>query len=74
VGIARLALIVPKRHLPRAVDRNRVKRVLREWFRRRQDSLQGNDLLVRLTRPFQEESIVLKEVERLLPLGSRGTA
>jgi ribonuclease P protein component len=67
LGIARLGLIVPKRHLPRAVDRNRVKRVLREWFRHHQASLEGRDLLVRLTSPASEPAQILDEMERLLP-------
>ena len=48
LGHPRLGLIVPKRILPRAVDRNRAKRLVREWFRRNQPRLEGNDLLVRL--------------------------
>jgi len=39
---------VPKRVFPRAVDRNRVKRVLREWFRK-QAGLGGRDILIRVT-------------------------
>jgi ribonuclease P protein component len=52
LDIARIALIIPKRHLPRAVDRNRVKRLLREWFRTNQAHLKGNDVLLRLTSPI----------------------
>jgi ribonuclease P protein component len=46
--LPRLGLIVPKRVFPRAVDRNRVKRVLREWFRK-QANLRGCDILIRVT-------------------------
>ena len=49
VGICRLGLIVPKRVLPRAVDRNRAKRRLREWFRDHQARLGSRDILIRLT-------------------------
>jgi ribonuclease P protein component len=49
LGIPRLGLIVPKRILPRAVDRNRVKRMLREWFRYNQTQLGSRDILIRLT-------------------------
>jgi ribonuclease P protein component len=49
LGIPRLGLIVPKRILPRAVDRNRVKRKLREWFRCNRTQLGSRDILIRLT-------------------------
>lgn len=43
---ARLGLAVAKRHVPRAVDRNRVKRVVRESFRQRRDKLGAADIVV----------------------------
>ena len=46
-GEVRLGLIVAKRVLRRAVDRNRAKRVLRESFRRRAD-LPPLDVVVRV--------------------------
>ena len=56
---SRLGLVVPKRLLPRAVDRNRAKRLLRDWFRRNQAILIGQDLLVRLvTRRSQLETLL----------------
>ena len=48
VGWARLGLIVPKRILPHAVDRNRVKRQIREAFRLVQHELGDLDTIVRL--------------------------
>ena len=33
LGFARLGIIVPKRRVPLAVNRNRVRRIVREWFR-----------------------------------------
>lgn len=45
---ARLGLIVSKRHIATAVGRNRVKRLLREWFRQRQSELTGLDIIARL--------------------------
>ncbi|MDR1995624.1 MAG: ribonuclease P protein component [Azonexus sp.] len=45
---ARLGLVVGKKLLKRAVDRNRCKRVLREQFRRRRAELPACDLVVRL--------------------------
>lgn len=43
---ARLGLAVPKRHLRRAVDRNRFKRIVRESFRLHQADLAGLDIVV----------------------------
>jgi ribonuclease P protein component len=48
-GIPRLGLIVPKRVFPRAVDRNRMKRLLRELFRALQARLGSRDILIRVT-------------------------
>jgi ribonuclease P protein component len=47
-GWARLGLVVGRRELPRAVDRNRVKRVLRESFRQTQAGLGEVDVVIRL--------------------------
>lgn len=43
---ARLGLVVAKRNAARAVLRNRVKRQVREAFRRRQDRLPAMDMIV----------------------------
>jgi len=48
VSLPRLGLIVPKRLLNHASDRNRVKRLLREWFRHSQENLSGLDIIARL--------------------------
>ena len=45
---ARLGLVVGKKLLKRAVDRNRFKRVLREQFRLRRAGLPACDLIIRL--------------------------
>lgn len=46
MSYARLGLAVSKKNCRRAVDRNRVKRVIRESFRHQQDLLQGLDIVV----------------------------
>ncbi len=46
LGQARLGLVIAKKQLKRAVDRNRVKRISRESFRMRQDGLAGVDVVV----------------------------
>ena len=48
---ARLGLVIGKRAVRRAVDRNRVKRVLRETFRIRRLELPCVDIVVQLTGP-----------------------
>ncbi len=43
---ARLGLAIPRKQIRRAVDRNRVKRLIRESFRRHRDLLEGLDVVV----------------------------
>lgn len=43
---ARLGLAVAKKNCKRAVDRNRIKRLIRESFRKHQDKLAGMDIVV----------------------------
>lgn len=53
VGHARLGMIIAKRLLARAVDRNRVKRCVRESFRQVRADLPACDFVVRLiARPL----------------------
>lgn len=54
--MARLGLIVAKRMLPRAVDRNRAKRVIRESFRQA-GSLPPMDIVVRVGVPGAEVTV-----------------
>ncbi len=44
--VARLGLAIPRKHIRRAVERNRVKRLIRESFRRHQHLLRGLDVVV----------------------------
>lgn len=48
--VGQLGLSIAKRHLKRAVDRNRVKRIVREAYRQGPQSLQAIDLVVLLSR------------------------
>ena len=48
----RLAQVVPKRLAPRAVDRNRIRRTVREVFRIEQARWAGYDCVVRLRSPY----------------------
>ena len=51
----RLGLVIAKRFLPLAVQRNRVKRLIREQFRLAQTDLPPVDIIVRLTRRPEDE-------------------
>lgn len=44
--MARIGIIVAKRHVKRALDRNRIRRLIRESFRYHQASLTGLDIVV----------------------------
>jgi ribonuclease P protein component len=46
-GGARLGLLVTRKHAPRAAERNRIKRCVREAFRLEQSRLGAIDVLVR---------------------------
>lgn len=55
-GYPRLGMVIAKRLLARAVDRNRVKRCVRESFRKVLPELPACDFVVRLiARPVQGE-------------------
>jgi ribonuclease P protein component len=51
-GHARLGIVVGKRQLRRAVQRNRFKRLVREAFRMRAGALPALDLVLRLAKPL----------------------
>jgi len=65
-------MVVPKRLVPLAVTRNAIKRVIREAFRLRRDTLPAVDLVFRLVkRPSAASLTALKrqvrtEVDTLL--------
>lgn len=45
-GSARIGLAIAKKRAKRAVDRNRLKRIVRETFRHNQELLVGTDIVV----------------------------
>jgi ribonuclease P protein component len=53
--LPRLGLVVPKKVLARAVDRNRLRRILREAFRLSQAELGGLDVVIRLKSAGQDD-------------------
>lgn len=62
VEMPRLGLIVGKRMLPRAVDRNRTKRVVRESFRQA-GGLPAMDIVVRVAVPAAK--VTVADADRL---------
>lgn len=50
---ARLGIVAAKRHMPKAVDRNRAKRAIREVFRQHNIKSSGLDLVVVVRRATQ---------------------
>ena len=55
LGHARLGVLAPKKFLPRAVDRNAIKRLSRERFRLVQSELRALDIVL-LCRSFHQFS------------------
>lgn len=53
LGTARLGIVAAKRYIPKAVDRNRVKRDIREAFRQHKITGSGFDLVVMVRRTAQ---------------------
>lgn len=72
LAYSRLALVVPKRLAPKAVTRNRVRRLVREAFRLQQRRIMASDCVVRLLSATSDPPITRAEVEALFLQG--GTA
>jgi ribonuclease P protein component len=47
----RVGYVIGKQQLPRAVDRNRLRRAMREAVRRRRPAINAFDVVLRLRRP-----------------------
>ena len=63
---ARLGIIVAKQIMRLAVDRNRIRRIVRESFRRHQTTLSGVDIVVMLKSVRDLESSLLRdEIDKL---------
>ena len=54
--VPRLGLAISKKHLKRAHDRNRVKRIVRESFRLHQVQLAGLDIVVMTRQTIEAEN------------------
>ena len=58
LGRARLGLVVGKKIAKRAVDRNYMRRVLREFFRAQQHAISAVDLVVRVQKRFEKQDFM----------------
>jgi ribonuclease P protein component len=58
IGHARLGLVVGKKVAKRAVDRNYMRRVLREFFRIQQHEINHVDLVIRVQKKFEKEDFI----------------
>lgn len=56
-GLARLGLVIPKRHAARATTRNALKRVIREAFRQRRHALAPGLYVMRLHSRIGAQSL-----------------
>jgi ribonuclease P protein component len=75
LGFARLGLVVGKKVAKRAVDRNYMRRVLREFFRIQQHEINPVDLVVRVQKKFEKEDFlqIKQEFESLMEKVNRRT-
>lgn len=68
LGYPRLGIVVSKKTAKRAVARNYMRRVLREWFRHYRGQISGQDLVIRINKPFGRADFaqVQNELAKLL--------
>ena len=64
-GLSRLGIALTRRLVPAATDRNRLKRLLRERFRRHPVKLAGFDCVVTLRERFAEDQVPMLSQEVL---------
>ena len=65
---ARLGIIIAKSRVPRSVDRNLIKRVVRESFRIHQEMVKGLDIIVLIRSeciPLDDKKNLRKDVDGL---------
>ena len=60
-NVARLGLVVPKKNVSKAVERNRIKRLIRESFRLRKSRLKGKDVVVFVKKQFNMKQINIEQ-------------
>jgi ribonuclease P protein component len=63
---ARLGIIINKSHAPKAVDRNRMRRIVRESFREQMNSLQAIDIIIFIRSKWSKDKLEFRnDVEQL---------
>ena len=60
--LARLGLAVPKKNISKAVERNRIKRLIRESFRLRKKRLKGKDIVVFVKKQFDTKQVKIEQI------------
>jgi ribonuclease P protein component len=65
-GEPRLGILISRKHAAQAVDRNRIKRCIREAFRLEQQQLGSIDLLVRPPYGWRESGQAVADLRKLL--------
>lgn len=63
LGYPRLGIVVSKKTARRSVDRNYMRRVVREWFRYHRNKITSLDLVVRINKPFGRADFAQMQVE-----------
>lgn len=68
LGYARFGIVASKKIARRAVARNYMRRVLREWFRLNREQLGTVDMVIRVQKPFTHVDFhhIQEELQRLL--------
>ena len=64
-GGARLGMLISRRHGARAIDRNVIKRCIREAFRLEQEGLPSMDILVRPPYGIRASTRMVLQVRRM---------
>jgi ribonuclease P protein component len=65
---ARLGMIVGKRGVAKAHERNRIKRVIRDHFRQRRTDLGGSDIVIQVTGQIGSSELRAMLFQLLAPL------
>lgn len=69
LAFARIAQVLPKKMAKRAVDRSRLRRLIRESFRLRQAAWSGYDCVFRLREAFERDRDYARLAAALLDPG-----